>query len=75
MRTSFAQTSTELLGERERPMPEESKGKAAFVQLEIPIVALQRLIGENSLLVEELHCLNKKSQKIIRRALLDSLVT
>lgn len=45
-----------------------------LVQLEIQVGALRRLIIRNSLVIEELHCLNVQSKSLIRQALLDSLV-
>ena len=45
----------------------------SFVQLEIQVGALRRLITRHSLVIEEVHCLNDQSKSIIRQALLDSL--
>ena len=45
----------------------------SFVQLEIQVGALRRLINRHSLVIEEVHCLNDQSKSIIRQALLDSL--
>jgi len=46
---------------------------ASFVQLEIQVGALRRLISRHSLVIKEVHCLNDQSKSIIRQALLDSL--
>jgi hypothetical protein len=45
----------------------------SFVQLEIQVGALRRLIARHSLMIKEVHCPNDESKSIIRQALLDSL--
>ena len=45
----------------------------SFVQLEIQVGALRRLITRHSLTIKEVHCSNNPSKSIIRQALLDSL--
>ena len=45
----------------------------SFVQLEIQVGALRRLITRHSLVIKEVHCSNDQSKSIIRQALLDSL--
>ena len=45
----------------------------SFVQLEIQVGALRRLITRHSLVIKEVHCSNDQSKSIIKRALLDSL--
>ena len=45
----------------------------SFVQLEIQVGALRRLITRHSLAIKEVHCSNDQSKRIIRQALLDSL--
>ena len=45
----------------------------SFVQLEIQVGALRRLITRHSLVIKEVHCSNDQSKSIIKQALLDSL--
>ena len=50
-----------------------TKIDTSFVQLEIQVGALRRLITRHSLVIKEVHCSNDQSKSIIRQALLDSL--
>ena len=50
-----------------------TKIDTSFVQLEIQVGALRRLITCHSLVIKEVHCSNDQSKSIIRQALLDSL--
>ena len=52
----------------------ESPVKPVFVSLEIKVSALQRLIMEHRLVAEELHCMNRQSKDIVRKAILDTLI-
>ncbi|MBV1885416.1 MAG: hypothetical protein KUG66_04065 [Gammaproteobacteria bacterium] len=47
---------------------------STFVQLEIQVEAFQRLITDHTLIAEDLHCLNYRSQRVFKRALLRSLI-
>lgn len=47
--------------------------RAVFVPLEIRVSALERLIREHYLVVEELHCRDKTSKDVVRQAVLDAL--
>lgn len=64
------------LGNAERDLtdPPYRQKEMAFVQLEIQVEALQRLIGQHNLVIEEIHCMNGRSKNIVRQALLDSLI-
>ena len=46
---------------------------ACFLQLEIQTETLQRLILENRLVAEEIHCLNRGSQITYKKMLLNNL--
>lgn len=50
-----------------------TKIDTSFVQLEIQVGALRRLITRHSLVINEVHCSNDQSKSIIKQALLDSL--
>lgn len=45
-----------------------------FVRLEIRVEALQRLINQKKLTADEVRCLNKRTKRVFRQALLDSLM-
>ena len=47
--------------------------RGVFVPLEIRASALERLIRENYLVAEELHCRDKSSKDVVRKAILDAL--
>ena len=47
----------------------------SFVQLEIQVGELRRLITSNNLVIEDFHCLNNQSKSLIRQVLLDSLAS
>lgn len=51
----------------------ELNKRAVFVPLEIRVSALERLIRENYLVAEELHCRDKSSKDVVRKAILDAL--
>lgn len=51
----------------------ELNKRAVFVPLEIRASALERLIRENYLVAEELHCRDKSSKDVVRKAILDAL--
>jgi len=51
-----------------------SSNQPVFVQLEIQLDAFQRLINDHQLVAEDLHCLNNQSQRILKSALLRSLL-
>jgi hypothetical protein len=53
-----------------RSLPEA----AAFVTLDIKVSTLKRLIGERSLVAEELHCNNLDSKDVVQQAMLASLL-
>jgi hypothetical protein len=76
MRTLLVQSGAEILGSSCLPgaVPHHVQDKASFVQLEIQVDALQRLLTERKLVIEEMHCLNKKSKNVIRKILLNNLV-
>jgi len=86
MRALFDQSTDEALSYPDFPRTIETvkrdslgqqdpQKEASFVQLEIQVGALRRLITQHRLVIEEIHCLNGRSKNIIRQALLDSLVS
>ena len=62
-----------LAGQRDSTDLNCTKIDTSFVQLEIQIGALRRLITSHSLVIKEVHCSNDQSKSIIKQALLDSL--
>ena len=44
-----------------------------YVRLDIRASALKRLINDNNLRVEELHCQTRKSRTLVRQMLIESL--
>tara|TARA_B110000444_G_scaffold245325_1_gene265655 strand:- start:283 stop:552 length:270 start_codon:yes stop_codon:yes gene_type:complete len=85
MRTIFGQSTDEALShpgfsrtienvKRDSSGHQCPQNETSFVQLEIQVGALQRLITQHRLVIEEIHCLNGRSKNIIRQALLDSLI-
>ena len=53
-----------------KPTPSDSSN---YVILEIKVKTLQRLITENRLQINELHCLNKITKQVICHALLTNI--
>lgn len=45
----------------------------SFVQLEIQVGTLQRLITQHTVSIEEIHCLDGRSKCIIQQALIDAV--
>ncbi len=54
---------------------DQSENPTVFVQLEIQAHVLQRLLDENNLFIEELHCLNTDSKATVWHLILHSLRT
>ncbi|MBQ60451.1 MAG: hypothetical protein QGG67_00630 [Gammaproteobacteria bacterium] len=86
MKALFDQSTDEALSYRDFPraienVKRDSSGQQdpykedSFVQLEIQVEALRRLIAQHRLVIEEIHCLNGRSKNIVRQTLLDSLVS
>jgi hypothetical protein len=52
----------------------KSAEAATFVTLDIKVVALERLIGEQKLVAEELHCRDVKTKDVVQQAMLNALL-
>jgi hypothetical protein len=48
----------------------QNNGAEDYVQIELTVAALRRLIQQSELVVSELSCLNVKSKKVVLQALL-----
>ena len=73
----FAPQGKQLTGKYNKSNVSEGykpKSNIAFVPLEIKASTLQRLILEQQLVAEELHCNNQKSKDIVQKAMLDTLL-
>lgn len=60
-------------GKDDLPDQQCAQNMVLFVQLEIQVAALQRLLAQRKLMIEEIHCLNERSKNIVSQALLESI--
>lgn len=60
-------------GKYDLPDQQCAQSLTPFVQLEIEVAALQRLLSQRKLMIEEIHCLNRNSKNVVSQALLESI--
>ena len=69
-RASAPASATEDSGQIEATHFLQNNGAEDYVQIELTVSALRRLIQQSELVVSELSCLNVKSKKAVLQALL-----
>ncbi|MFT6310895.1 MAG: hypothetical protein ACJAQS_001261 [Porticoccus sp.] len=47
--------------------------RSAYIKLEIKLDALQKLIKNNEITIDQIHCISRESKAVIKQAILNSI--